>query len=63
MAFKNHIEANGVEVPVVTGHSIFRLIYFFVSDGHRIQLACPDPEKEVMLARLDSMKWDMLEEW
>ena len=34
-----------------------------VDGGHRIELACPDPAEDAMLAKLDAVKWDMLEEW
>jgi catechol 2,3-dioxygenase-like lactoylglutathione lyase family enzyme len=61
--FKDHLEANGVDVLGVTDHSIFHSIYFFDPNGHRIELACPDPEEDAMLAKLDAVKWDMLEEW
>ena len=37
--------------------------YFFDPNGHRVELACPDPEEESMNRRLDAVKWDMLEEW
>ncbi|KGJ13669.1 VOC family protein [Paracoccus sanguinis] len=63
VAFKERLEANGVEVLGVTDHAIFHSIYFFDPNGHRIELACPDPEEEAMLARLDAVKWEMLEEW
>jgi len=61
--FKDHLEANGVDVLGVTDHSIFHSIYFFDPNGHRIELACPDPEEDAMLKKLDAVKWDMLEEW
>ncbi|NOR62412.1 MAG: VOC family protein [Rhodobacteraceae bacterium] len=61
--FKDHLEANGVDVLGVTDHSIFHSIYFFDPNGHRIELACPDPEEAEMLVKLDAVKWDMLEEW
>jgi hypothetical protein len=28
-----------------------------------VELACPDPEEEAMLKRMDEVKWDMLNEW
>jgi hypothetical protein len=31
--------------------------------GHRVELACPDPEEEAMIARANAVKWQMLEEW
>ena len=61
--FKEHFEANGVEVVGVTDHSLFHSIYVFDPNGHRIELACPDPGEEEMLERLNEVKWEMLEEW
>ena len=39
-AAKAHIEAQGVEVLGPTYHGIFRSIYFFDPNGHRLELAC-----------------------
>lgn len=63
LAFKEHLEGGGVEVLGVTDHSIFHSIYFFDPNGHRIEMACPDPDEAAMVARLDAVKWQMLEEW
>jgi catechol 2,3-dioxygenase-like lactoylglutathione lyase family enzyme len=63
VAYKEHLEKNGVDVLGVTDHSIFHSIYFFDPSGHRIELACPDPQEEALIKRLDAVKWDMLEEW
>jgi len=63
LEYKAHLEANGIDVLGVTDHSIFHSIYFFDPNGHRIELACPDPDAEAMHKRLDAVKWDMLEEW
>jgi catechol-2,3-dioxygenase len=63
LAFKRHLEANAVDVLGVTDHGIFHSIYFFDPNGHRVELACPDPDEAVQLARLDAVKWEMLEEW
>lgn len=63
LAFKEKLEANGVDVLGVTDHSLFHSIYFFDPNGHRLELSCPDPEEESKLARLDAVKWEMLEEW
>lgn len=63
LEYKAHLEAEGVEVLGVTDHSIFHSIYFFDPSGHRIELACPDPDEDAMLAKLNDVKWDMLEEW
>ena len=57
-------EANGVEVLGVTDHGVFHSIYFFDPNGHRVELACPDPDEDGACSRkLDAVKWDMLEEW
>lgn len=63
IAFREKLEENSVEVLGVTNHSIFHSIYFFDPSGHRLELACPDPEEEGMLKKLDDVKWAMLEEW
>ncbi|MBW6419134.1 VOC family protein [Celeribacter sp. PS-C1] len=63
LEYRDHLEANGVDVLGVTDHTIFHSIYFFDPNGHRVELAAPDPEQKKALARLDAVKWDMLEEW
>ena len=63
LRFKDRLEANGVDVLGVTDHTLFHSIYFFDPNGHRVELACPDPAEEAMLAKLDAVKWAMLEEW
>ena len=63
IAYRDHLQKNGVKVLGVTDHSIFHSIYFFDPNGHRIELVCDDPEEEAMLKRLDAVKWDMLNEW
>lgn len=63
LAYRQRLEANGVEVLGVTDHSLFHSIYFFDPNGHRLELACPDAEEEAKLAKLETVKWDMLEEW
>lgn len=63
LAYKAHLEANGVDVLGVTDHSVFHSIYFFDPNGHRLELSAPDPDEEAKLKRLDAVKWDMLEEW
>ena len=47
----------------VTDHGMFHSIYFFDPNGHRMELACPDPEEAAMIAKADAVKWQMLEEW
>lgn len=63
LAFREKLESAGIEVLGVTDHSLFHSIYFFDPSGHRIELACPDPEEAAKLKRLDEVKWAMLEEW
>jgi catechol 2,3-dioxygenase-like lactoylglutathione lyase family enzyme len=63
LEFKAHLEANGVDVLGVTDHGMFHSIYFFDPNGHRLELACPDPEEAAKIARADAVKWAMLEEW
>ena len=63
LEYQAHLEAEGVSVLGVTDHGAFHSIYFFDPSGHRVELACPDPEEAKMLERLDAVKWDMLEEW
>ena len=63
LEFKAHLENNDIEVLGITDHSLFHSIYFFDPNGHRLELASPDPEEEEKLKRLDLVKWDMLKEW
>ena len=63
LQFKDTLEANGIDVLGVTDHSLFHSIYFFDPNGHRIELACPDPAEDALLEKLDTVKWEMLEEW
>jgi catechol 2,3-dioxygenase-like lactoylglutathione lyase family enzyme len=63
LAYRDHLEASGVPVLGPTDHGAFHSIYCFDPNGHRIELACPDPDEAALLERLDAVKWDMLEEW
>lgn len=47
----------------VIDHGVFHSIYFYDPNGHRLEIACPDPDEAAMNARLDGVKWAMLEEW
>ena len=62
LAAKVRLEVDGIEVIGPTDHTIFKSIYFFDPNGHRLELAadCATPE---MMNRLDGVKRDMLEEW
>jgi catechol 2,3-dioxygenase-like lactoylglutathione lyase family enzyme len=61
-AAKAKLEAAGIEVVGVTDHTIFKSIYFFDPNGHRLELACDTATPE-MNRKLDDVKWAMLEEW
>ena len=61
-ATKARLEAAGIPVIGPTDHTIFRSIYFFDPNGHRLELACDTATPE-MMRRLDDVKWAMLEEW
>ena len=62
VATKERLVSEGIEVIGPTDHTIFKSIYFFDPNGHRLELAadCGTPE---MYQKLDEVKWDMLEEW
>ena len=59
---KARLEASGIEVIGPTDHTIFKSIYFFDPNGHRLELAA-DTGTPKMAKMLDEVKWDMLEEW
>jgi catechol 2,3-dioxygenase-like lactoylglutathione lyase family enzyme len=61
-ATKARLQAAGIEVIGVTDHTIFKSIYFFDPNGHRLELAADTATPE-QLGKLDAVKWDMLEEW
>lgn len=61
-AAQKRLQAAGVDVVGPTDHTIFRSIYFFDPNGHRIELAADTATPE-MTRRLDEVKWAMLEEW
>jgi catechol 2,3-dioxygenase-like lactoylglutathione lyase family enzyme len=56
------LQAAGIEVIGPTDHTIFKSIYFFDPNGHRLELAV-DVGTPEMMARLDAVKWAMLDEW
>ena len=45
-----------------TDHAIFQSIYFFDPNGHRLEL-CANTGTPEMMAKLDAVKWEMLDEW
>ncbi|MBL0419510.1 VOC family protein [Ramlibacter sp. AW1] len=62
MASKARLEEAGIEVLGPTDHTLFKSIYFFDPNGHRIELAANTGTPE-MYRRLDEVKVEMLEEW
>ncbi|NMH60498.1 VOC family protein [Alteromonas ponticola] len=62
LAAKEKLESNGVKVLGPTDHAIFKSIYFFDPNGHRIELAA-NTAKPGMLEELKRVAPDMLEEW
>ena len=59
---KHRLEEAGISVVGVTDHAIFKSIYFFDPNGHRLELAANTATPE-MMRKLDEVKWDMLAEW
>ncbi|MFV0645966.1 MAG: VOC family protein [Sphingomonadaceae bacterium] len=61
-AAKAHLEAMGLDVLGPTHHGVFKSIYFFDPNGHRIELAADIGTPEQM-TRLRSVADEMLDEW
>ena len=59
---KQRLLDGGVDVIGPTNHTIFKSIYFFDPNGHRLELAVNTGTPE-MYKKLDECKWDMLNEW
>lgn len=55
-------EAEGLDVIGPTHHGIFKSVYFFDPNGHRLELACDIGTAE-QLAQLKEVAPAMLEEW
>ena len=62
LAGKAHLEAQGVDVLGPTYHGIFRSIYFFDPNGHRLELAC-NIGTVTQHAELRALAPVMLNEW
>jgi catechol 2,3-dioxygenase-like lactoylglutathione lyase family enzyme len=62
LAAKDQLEANKVEVLGPVDHGIFKSLYFFDPNGHRIELAANIGTPE-MMAELKRVAPAMLEEW
>lgn len=62
LAAKERLEADGIDVIGPTDHTIFKSVYFFDPNGHRLELSVNTGTPE-MMKKLDDVKWDMLNEW
>ncbi len=59
---KKRVEAEGLDVVGPTNHGIFKSIYFFDPNGHRLELAANTCTEEQM-KQLHEVAPAMLEEW
>lgn len=59
---KNSLESKGIEVLGITDHGVFKSIYFFDPNGHRLELSANTGSKTQMKI-LKDIAWEMLEEW
>ena len=55
-------EANGLDVIGPTDHTIFKSIYFWDRNGHRLELATWTETSE-QLGRMKAVAPEMIEEW
>jgi len=62
LAAKEQIESKGVEVIGPTDHHIFKSIYFFDPNGHRLELAA-NVDRPGALEKLHEVAPAMIEEW
>ncbi|PHR62952.1 MAG: glyoxalase [Robiginitomaculum sp.] len=62
MEAKKSVEAEGLDVIGPTNHGIFKSIYFFDPNGHRLELVANTGTPEQM-AELHKVAPEMLEEW
>ena len=62
LAAKAHLESQGVEVVGPTYHGVFKSIYFFDPNGHRVELAA-DIGTDDQYAELRRVAQPMLDEW
>ena len=59
---KARLEAAGIDVVGITDHTIFKSIYFFDPNGHRLELAV-DTTTPAMKKKLAAVSRPMLKEW
>ena len=59
---KKDLEAKGLDVLGLTDHGVFKSIYFFDLNGHRLELCANTGTKEQM-KKLKEIAPEMIEEW
>lgn len=59
---KIDLESKGLDVLGITDHGIFKSIYFFDPNGHRLELTCLT-SSEAQMKKLKEIAPGMLEEW
>jgi lactoylglutathione lyase len=59
---KARLQADGIQVVGVTDHTLFKSIYFFDPNGHRLELAV-DTSTPDLVKRAAAVKEEMLNEW
>ena len=59
---RQRLVGGGIPVVGITDHALFKSIYFFDPNGHRLELAVNTSTSQ-MAARASAVKWEMLEEW
>lgn len=62
LAAKSRLEAEGLDVVGPVDHTIFKSIYFFDPNGHRLELAT-NTAKSGMLEELHKVAPEMIAEW
>ena len=60
---KTKVKATGIEVLGPIDHTLFKSIYFFDPNGHRLELAVNSPISGEKMANLNELAPIMLEEW
>ncbi len=61
-AAKESLVAKGIDVLGITNHGVFKSIYFFDPNGHRLEL-CANTGTAEQAKKLKSMAAGMLEDW
>ncbi len=62
LAMKTHLEDSGLDVIGPTHHGIFKSIYFFDPNGHRLELVA-DIATDEQMQQLHEVAPEMLAEW